>query len=392
MNAHRNWCALIAGVSVVLVGCSGTESPRRDRALPNPSVSATAAPPVRSASPSPSSGPTSPNAAAPADAGPAGLGGAQVLARGLRAPWGLAFLPGGDALVTERDTRRILQITPAGGVSEVQVVDDADAGGEGGLLGIAVSPDYARNGLVYAYYTTATDNRISRFRLGERPQPIVTGIPVSGIHNGGRLAFGPDGMLYAGTGDASERGRSQDRSSLGGKVLRMTPEGGPAPGNPFPGSIVFTTGHRNVQGLGFDEQGRLYATEFGQDAFDEVNLLVSGADYGWPRVEGDVPAPGATRPLLTWKPAESSPSGAVVAAGSFWVAALRGERLWQVALDGAGGIGERTVWLQGEFGRLRHVALEPSGKALWILTSNRDGRGDPVADDDRIIRVPLVPA
>lgn len=261
MNAHRNWCALVAGVSVVLAGCSGTESPRRDRALPNPSVSATSAPPVRSASADASASPippiAPPVAAAPAVPNPARLGGAQVLARGLRAPWGLAFLPGGDALVTERDTRRIVRVSPAGAVSEVQVVDDADAGGEGGLLGIAVSPDYVRDGLVYAHYTTATDNRISRFRLGERPVPIVTGVPVSGIHNGGRLAFGPDGMLYAGTGDARERGRSQDRSNLGGKVLRMTPEGGPAPGNPFPGSIVFTTGHRNVQGLGFDEQGRL---------------------------------------------------------------------------------------------------------------------------------------
>ncbi len=244
MNANRNWVALVGLASVVLAGCSGAESPRREQALPGPAASSTSAPPVRSASPSPSPSPSSspssspnpsaspippiapPVAAAPADPDPAGLGGAQVLARGLRAPWGLAFLPGGEALVTERDTRRIVRVSPAGAVSEVQVVDDADAGGEGGLLGITVSPDYARDGLVYAYYTTATDNRISRFRLGERPVPIVTGIPVSGIHNGGRLAVGPDGMLYAGTGDASERGRSQDRSSLGGKVLRMTPEGG----------------------------------------------------------------------------------------------------------------------------------------------------------------------
>ena len=254
-----------------------------------------------------------------------------------------------------------------------------------------MSPTYAQDNLVCAYYTTTEDNRISRFRLGERPEPIVTGIPVSGIHNGGRLAFGPDGMLYAGTGDASRKGRAQDRSSLGGKVLRMTPDGAPPPGNPFPRSIVFTTGHRNVQGLGFDGQGRLYATEFGQDDFDEVNLLTAGQDYGWPRVEGDAPADGVTRPLLTWTPQESSPSGAVVAAGSFWVATLRGERLWQVPLDLTGGVDQARTWFQEEFGRLRHVALEPSGQALWLLTSNRDGRGDPGDDDDRIIRVPLLP-
>jgi glucose/arabinose dehydrogenase len=212
---------------------------------------------------------------------------------------------------------------------------------------------------------------------------------VSGIHNGGRLLFGPDGMLYAGTGDASTSGRASDRASLGGKVLRMTPEGRPPTDKPVPGSLVFSTGHRNVQGLAFDPQDRLYATEFGQDAFDEVNLLQPGSDYGWPRVEGDMPATGATRPLLTWTPAEASPSGAVVAGRSLWVAALRGERLWQVPLTGDGGVGPAAPLLVRAFGRLRHVALEPSGNALWLLTSNHDGRGRPAQDDDRVVRVPL---
>jgi glucose/arabinose dehydrogenase len=269
------------------------------------------------------------------------------------------------------------------------VVEEADARGEGGLLGLATSPDYARDGLVYAYYTTGRDNRIARFRLGQPPQVIVSGIPVSGIHNGGRLAFGPDGMLYAGTGDASRRGRAGDPGSLGGKVLRMKPDGRPAPGNPFPDSIVFTTGHRNVQGLAFDASGRLYATEFGQDSFDEINLLQPGNDYGWPQVEGDVPSAGATRPLLTWRPEEASPSGAAAARGHLWVAALRGQRLWQVPLRPDGRLGTAVPLLKGRFGRLRHVALEPSGRALWILTSNRDGRGQPVAADDRVVRVPL---
>jgi glucose/arabinose dehydrogenase len=196
-------------------------------------------------------------------------------------------------------------------------------------------------------------------------------------------------MLYAGTGDASRRGRARDPDDLGGKVLRMTPEGRPAPGNPVAGSVVLTTGHRNVQGLAFDPARRLYATEFGQDAFDEVNLLESGKDYGWPRVEGDVAAPGAVRPLLTWTPAEASPSGAVVADGSLWVAALRGRRLWQVPLGSGGGVQRPIPLLRNQFGRLRHVALEPSGSALWVLTSNRDGRGTPVRSDDRVLRIPL---
>ncbi|MGB9378841.1 MAG: PQQ-dependent sugar dehydrogenase, partial [Mycobacteriales bacterium] len=238
--------------------------------------------------------------------------GVTVLAHGLAAPWGLAFLPDGSALISERDTRLIKQLRPDGSVRIVQRVDEADSSGEGGLLGIAVAPTYAQDHLVYAYYTTGSDNRIARFRLGERPQPIVTGIPVSGIHNGGRLAFGPDGYLYAGTGDASERGRSQDLASLGGKILRVTPEGRPAPGNPFAGSLVWSLGHRNVQGLAWDSAGRLYASEFGQNRFDEVNLIRPGGNYGWPAVEGRGGGGRFVQPLITWAPRDASPSGAAI--------------------------------------------------------------------------------
>ncbi|HEX6754903.1 MAG TPA: PQQ-dependent sugar dehydrogenase [Mycobacteriales bacterium] len=310
-----------------------------------------------------------------------------VLVTGLEAPWGIAFLPGGDALVTERDTAKILRVTPAGRVTEVQTLSEVDGAGEGGLLGIAVSPRYAADGLVYVYYTTGEDNRIARLRLGGSPEPIVTGIPRSGIHNGGRLLFGPDGYLYAGTGDAAEGGRSQDPSSLGGKVLRMTADGRPAPGNPF-GTLVLSLGHRNVQGLAFDAQGRLFASEFGQNRFDEVNRIEPGRDYGWPTVEGDSDDPRFTRPLTTWQTSEASPSGVAILGGTLYVAALRGERLWQVPLDGRGGVGEPRATLEGEYGRLRAVTVAPDG-SLWVLTSNRDGRGDPVPEDDRILR--LVP-
>jgi glucose/arabinose dehydrogenase len=311
---------------------------------------------------------------------------AQVLVTGLAAPWGIAFLANGEALLTERDSGRILRVSPAGRVTEVQRLSEVDASGEGGLLGIAVSPTYRTDRWVYVYYTSGADNRIARLRLGEPPQPLVTGIPVSGIHNGGRLAFGPDGMLYAGTGDASERGRSQDLGSLGGKVLRMTPDGKPAPGNPFPGSLVWTLGHRNVQGLAWDSAGRLWASEFGQNRFDEVNLLQPGRNYGWPAVEGRSDRTDFVQPLVTWPTSEASPSGVAILGDQLYVAALRGERLWRVPLDGRGGVGTPEALLVGEYGRLRAAAVAPD-RSLWVLTSNRDGRGSPTSQDDRILRV-----
>lgn len=308
----------------------------------------------------------------------------QVLVRGLQAPWGVAFLPDGDALVTERDTARILRVTRDGTVEEVQRLSEVEPSGEGGLLGIAVSPTYSRDKLVYVYYSTARDNRIARLRLGGRPTAIVTGIPRSPIHNGGRIAFGPDGMLYAGTGDGSQRDLAQDLSSLAGKILRMTPDGEPAPGNPFPGSLVYSVGHRNVQGLAWDAAGRMYASELGQNAFDELNRIEPGRNYGWPLVEGR--GDRFTQPLVTWPTSEASPSGLAIRGDAVYVAALRGQRLWRVPLTGRGGAGTPVAMFSGRYGRLRAVAVAPDG-SLWVLTSNRDGRGDPVRDDDRILRL-----
>lgn len=309
-----------------------------------------------------------------------------VVAKALEAPWGVAFLPDGAALVTERDSARVLRVTAAGKVTEVQRLSEVDASGEGGLLGIAVSPSYAADGWVYAYYTTNEDNRIVRFKLAGKPQALVTGIPVSGIHNGGRLAFGPDGLLYAGTGDASERGRAQDVDSLGGKILRMTLDGRPAPGNPYRGSLVYSLGHRNVQGLAWDNAGRLYATEFGQNDWDEVNQIRPGANYGWPEVEGKDGNDAYVDPLITWEPSQASPSGLAFHNGQFYVASLRGERLWRIRANAAGDLGKPEALLLREYGRLRHVTAAPDG-SLWVLTSNRDGRGDPTTDDDRILRI-----
>jgi glucose/arabinose dehydrogenase len=318
----------------------------------------------------------------------AGFAAAEVVASGLEAPWGLAFLPDGGALVSERDSGRVLRVAPGAEAREVAVVPGVVAGGEGGLLGLAVSPSFARDQLVYAYFSAEGDNRIVRFRLGdEQLEVLLAGIPRAGIHNGGRIAFGPDGMLYAGTGDAAERSTAQDLGSLGGKILRLRPDGGIPDDNPVPGSPVWSLGHRNVQGLAWDGQGRLFATEFGQHRLDELNLIERGGNYGWPEVEGTGGGGRFRDPVVTWETSEASPSGAAIAGDTLYAAALRGERLWSVPLDGRGGAGRPQALLEGAYGRLRHAAVAPDG-ALWVLTSNRDGRGDPGPDDDRVLRFP----
>jgi glucose/arabinose dehydrogenase len=318
----------------------------------------------------------------------AGFGEPEVVAGGLEAPWGLAFLPDGGALVSERDSGRVLRVGPGTDPQEAGTVPGVDAGGEGGLLGLAVSPEFERDQLVYAYLTAQGDNRIVRFRLGGgQVEVLLEGIPKAGIHNGGRIAFGPDGMLYAGTGDAGERGNAQDPGSLGGKILRLRPDGGIPADNPDPGSPVWTLGHRNVQGLAWDGQGRMFATEFGQNRVDEINRIEKGGNYGWPEVEGTGGGERFRDPLVTWPTSQASPSGAAIAGDTMYVAALRGERLWTVPLDGDGGTGAPAAVLAGSYGRLRHAAVAADG-ALWVLTSNRDGRGDPAAADDRVLRFP----
>jgi glucose/arabinose dehydrogenase len=325
----------------------------------------------------------------PAPAPPAAAGASTAtVASGLDVPWGVAFLPDGDALVGERPTGRIVRVPRGGGrVRTVMRVPGVVADGEGGLLGLAVSPHYATDGLVYAYLTTASDNRIVRFRLGGRVRPILTGLQKASIHDGGRIAFGPDGMLYAGVGDAGNTANAQNRSSRNGKILRIAPDGSIPRGNPFGGSPVWSLGHRNVQGLAWDRAGRLWATEFGQDTWDEVNLIRKGHNYGWPVVEGKGDTHGGrfTNPLVTWRTDQSSPSGAAILGGSLYVGALRGERLWRIPLRGAS-VGRPRALLSGRFGRLRTVVVAP-GADLWVTTSNRDGRGSPRSGDDRIVRV-----
>ncbi|MEU5752843.1 MULTISPECIES: PQQ-dependent sugar dehydrogenase [unclassified Streptomyces] len=320
----------------------------------------------------------------------------RTVATGLRSPWGLAPLPGGGLLVSSRDEATLTRVDEkTGEKTELGEVPGVSASGEGGLLGIALSPDYASDRMVYAYFTSASDNRIVRMRYDEEkpageqlsaPDTVFRGIPKGVIHNGGRIAFGPDKMLYAGTGESGDTGLSQDKESLGGKILRMTPDGEPAPGNPFPDSTVYSYGHRNVQGLAWDDKQRLFAAEFGQDTWDELNAISPGANYGWPEAEGEGGGSGFRDPLAQWSTDEASPSGVAYAEGSAWMAGLRGERLWRVPLKGTEAAADPQAFLDGEYGRLRTVAPAGGGK-LWLVTSNTDGRGDAKGDDDRILEL-----
>ena len=338
--------------------------------------------------------PAEDSSGAPAKTGPVEVE-VSVIATNLEVPWGITFLPNGDALFTERDSGRLLRMNASGDIEEIQTLPTRGYG-EGGSLGLAVSPDYERDGYVYAYYTTDQDNRVVRFRLGEEPDPILTGIPFNSYHDGGRIAFGPDGMLYIATGDAGDPSNSQDRNSLGGKILRLTPEGNIPEDNPFPSSPVYSYGHRNVEGLAWDKEGRLYASEFGQSAYDEVNLIEPGENYGWPEVEGEGgESMGYVDPITTWRTSEASPSGAEILKngaipqweGDLFVAALRGERLWHLELGPDGRVTGREQLLRGEVGRIRNVVQAPDG-SLWITTSNLDGYGSPVSEqDDRILRL-----
>ncbi|RKN40739.1 PQQ-dependent sugar dehydrogenase [Streptomyces hoynatensis] len=370
----------------LLAGCGGGEAGGEADQSPRPSGS--------SSDPAPSSPGAS---AAPAE------GSAEVIAtvaRGLDSPWGIARLPGGDLLICSRDEGTLSRIAAGSGeVTEVGRVPGVTPGGEGGLLGLALDPGFASTGRLFVYYTTRGDNRVTSFRYdatapaGERltrPTDVLTGIPRGEVvHNGGRLAFGPDGMLYVSTGDTDNSGTlSQDPDSPAGKILRIDPATGRPPAdNPDPDSPVYSLGHRNVQGLAWDAEGRLWATEFGDHSFDELNLIRPGGNYGWPRQEGrGGEEEGFVDPVEQWPPEAASPSGLAYQRGSLWLTALRGERLWRVPLDGAEPAGEPQSFLEGEYGRLRSV-LALGEDRLLVVTNETDSRGSPAAGDDRVLLV-----
>lgn len=318
----------------------------------------------------------------------------KVLARDLRVPWGIAFLPSGNALVGERNSGRIHKVSKTGGRRFVGQVPGVVAGplgsGEGGLLGLALSPNFRSNNWLYAYMSTNNDNRIVRMRyrdgnLGPK-HLVLAGIPTSDHHNGGGLAFGPGGLLFASTGDAEDSSRAQNKRSLGGKILRMTPDGDVPRGNPF-GNYTWSYGHRNPEGITFGPSGTLWSSEFGEHRYDELNRIERGDNYGWPFAEGKDGPGGYHDPFAQFATEACSPSGVAILGGRAWLGALQGECLYSVRLSGPNR-GNKQRYFTGDFGRIRSVAAAPD-RTLWITTSNRDGRTTPGPNDDKVIRVRL---
>ena len=342
---------------------------------------------------------------------------------GLEAPWSLVFLPDGRTLVSERPGRiRLIRdgrLEPEPyAILDAAVGDEGDlvagaldvlVGGEGGVLGLAIPPGFPDPPLVYVMQTYIAEeggrNRVLRLRdqggHGEVEDVILDGIPGWVFHNGGRIGFGPDGMLYVATGETFEGPLAQDLDSLGGKILRVTPEGEVPADNPFPGSPVFSYGHRNPQGLAWHpESGALFASEhgptgeFGLWAQDEINVIVAGGNYGWPRVVGAPGRPDTVDPLITWMEDPVPPAGMAFHDGALWLATLASEALLRIELGPAGEayrVRRIERWFatgpdSGSLGRLRDVVAGPDGH-LYVLTSNRDGRGSPRPGDDRIYRL-----
>jgi glucose/arabinose dehydrogenase len=320
-----------------------------------------------------------------------------TLATGLAVPWSVVPLPEGGALISQRDDGMILELQSDGTLREVGAVAGVVAGGESGLHGLALTE---RDGevLLYAYFGAQADNRVIRMPLaGEpgsltlgEPEDVLTGIPRATTHNGGRIAFGPDGHLYITTGDAQIRDAAQDPGALGGKILRVTAAGDPAPGNPW-GNAVYSIGHRNVQGIAWTSDGTMWASEFGQNTWDELNRIEAGGNYGWPLVEGEAGRAEFIDPVAVWATSEASPSGIAARDATVFVAGLRGERLWTVDTDGGLAASEPVAALAGQQGRLRDAVMALDG-SLWILTNNTDGRGSPRPEDDLLLRVELAPA
>ena len=312
-----------------------------------------------------------------------------TIATGLNVPWEIVFLASGDALVSQRDEGSIVRVSPTGNVTKVGDVDGASGGpgGEGGLLGLALAPD--DESTLFAFVTTDSDNRVVRLRLdGDSlgsQEPILSGIAKGGRHHGGRILFDRDGHLLVATGDAGDGQLAQDKGSLNGKILCITQDGKAAPGNPFD-NHTWSYGHRNIEGLAFDADGRLWATEFGERTADELNLVERGKNYGWPEVEGTSDDDGFVNPKVTWGTDECSPAGLAITRSTAFVAALQGECLFAVRLNGEDA-GEPKAYVK-DHGRIRSVTTAPDG-ALWVTTSNTDGRGDLRRGDDRIFRVTL---
>ncbi len=325
------------------------------------------------------------------------------LATGLDVPWEMDFAPDGRIFFTERSGK--VRVIQQGQLVEKPVISFEKpfiSEGEGGLLGLALDPDFAKNHYLYVYQTYEEKgerkNRVLRLIEDQNQAKIdrvlIDQLPGASNHNGGRIKIGPDRMLYITTGDRYDPPLAQDRKSLGGKILRIHLDGSIPKDNPFPNSPVYSFGHRNPQGLAWHPvTQQLYSSEHGQSAHDEINLIKPGQNYGWPLIQGSQSAPNLQTPLLhsgyqTW-----APSGMTFVHSGPWkhhllVATLRGERLLKIRLKGAAYDQVESVeeWWAEEFGRIRNVYQGPDG-SLYLMTNNRDGRGTLKKEDDRIIRL-----
>ncbi|SMQ71676.1 PQQ-dependent sugar dehydrogenase [Agreia sp. VKM Ac-1783] len=385
MSVRRTATALIASAVAMLV-LSGCEAPRPERtvATATPSVAAPTSPsPTPTATVAPLVGKYSPT------------GDLTALANDLAAPWSIAPVGDDGILVSERDSAQIVLVDPTGQKRVIGSVGGVAASGEGGLLGLAVHGDGAERRL-FVYFTTADDNRVVSFPLtvtgaslsfGPATE-VITGLPKASNHNGGRIAFGPDGLLYITTGDANQRDRAQDVDYLGGKILRVDAAGSVPADNPIASSPVYSLGHRNPQGIAWSTDGTMFAAEFGQDTWDELNIIEPGANYGWPDVEGvDSADTRFVAPIAHWATDDASPSGIAVVGDTVFMAGLGGERLWTIdPTEGA----QTREFFAGQLGRIRDVYSVGDG-SLWLITNNTDGRGEPRPGDDTLYRVTLAP-
>jgi aldose sugar dehydrogenase len=336
---------------------------------------------------------------------------AETVASGLEVPWGIAFLPNGDMLVTERPGR--IRLIRGGKLLPDPVARvTAAARSEGGLLGIALHPDFANNRQFYLYYSYTfeaeggTANKIERWTLspeGTRAaadRTIVDEIPAARFHDGGRLRIGPDGKLYAGTGDSTSPDRAQDLDSLAGKILRVELDGGVPKDNPWPGKLAWVKGVRNVEGFDWIDRNTIVVAdhgpsgELGRRGHDEVSLARAGQNLGWPTIYGCEAGTQMVSPLIAWKNA-APPGGAAVYTGTAipeWkgnilVATLASRHLHRLVLDAdQKRVITHEMYLPGDYGRLRDAIMGPDGQ-LYLTTSNCDGRGTCPPDKDKILRV-----
>jgi len=321
-----------------------------------------------------------------------GSEGIEVYAKDLEVPWEIAFLPNGDMLVTLRKGELLLFRNKE--IIKKFTIEGVSSQGEGGLLGVAISPDFEKNNHVYLYYTLKNDNKyenkVERFKLKdenlEKDKIILTDIRGNIYHNAGKIAFGPDNYLYITAGDALDEPLAQNKSVLAGKILRVDTEGKSPKDNPF-NNQVYSFGHRNPQGLTWDNEGNLWSTEHGQSGLnsgqDELNKIKIGGNYGWPIARGSQDFPAYVSPVIqsgdkvTWAPGDTE-----YYAGSIFFTGLRGAGIYKYDILGK----NLTKFLENDFGRLRAITLGPDGY-FYVTTSNRDGRGTPKEGDDKILRI-----